>query len=296
MSSKMPQCPRCEGRLVVYDYEIYCLNCGYRHHEALKPSPHRTPTTLKNASTLARPAPESSQVSPPEESCVQAAYKVLNQLNTPFMCKIDNAGLLGMTPLPCFFFTREYKASKAVFEKSGPAMHRWEEIRKKIEGFPDQMRRDVWLCLRKCDSRMREAAEACDRDIQQFLDLITHEQKRLVALRKAACQSTLFRFSLHDSLLRYCDDVQKQLDSARGIVQDARKRLEPAKTFFLSQRSPTREEAKKTLLLICMKRPSIDKKKAAELVSTLLNLADPKRPTKPGAIRQLGYRRYRPDS
>jgi hypothetical protein len=230
------------------------------------------------------------------ESCLRAAYDALSQLEAPFMRKIEDSGLLGMAPLPCFFFDREYtKTEKGIFEKeTDEVLARWVKIKEAIAPYPNQTRRIVWRLLRKCDSRMREGTECCDLQIEQFLNTITQEQQRLDTLRKAASQSTLFRFSLHDSLLRYCDSVQEQLDRARVAVKEARTRLEPAKKFFLNQRSPTRREAKKVLLTMYIKRPSIDKKKAAKLVSTLLNLADPKRPTTPGAIRQLGHARYRP--
>jgi len=142
---------------------------------------------------------------------------------------------------------------------------------------------------------MREGTACCDLQIEQFLNTITQEQQRLDTLRKAASQPSLFPFHLNDPLLRYCDTVQEQLGSARAVVMEARTHLEPAKKFFLNQRSPTRQEAKRALLKQLMGLRSIDKKKAAKLVSTLLTLADPKRPATAEALRQLGYARYRPE-
>ena len=294
------QCPKCCG-LLAYDYEIHCLNCGYRRYEAPKNPTHCKPAK-KKSSTNPRTSPSSSSLNDTViltgKSGLRAAYDALSQLEAPFIRKIEDRGLLGMTPLPCFFFDREYtEATKGIFgKKKDTALDRWVKIKEAILHFPLQTRTTIWRLLRQCDSQTREGTKYCDVQIETFLNTITQERQRLDTLRKAESQSTLFPFSLHDSLLRYCDAVQEQLDRARVAVKEARTSLEPAKKFFLNQRSPTRREAKKMLLAMCMKRPSIDKKKAAKLVSTLLNLADPKRPTTPGAIRQLGYDRYRPGS
>jgi hypothetical protein len=52
-----------------------------------------------------------------------------------------------------------------------------------------------------------------------------------------------------------------------------------------------RREAKKALSDILLTSLSGNKEKASALVADILNLADPKRPVKQGAIRQIYYGR-----
>ncbi len=262
-------CPKCAG-LLVKDHENYCLNCGYRQFHFERPKPSSSPRTSKNASApvqpdLVSPLPD-QHVQPVEESCVQAAHKTLRQLRSPFTYKFGGEGLLREAIVPCFFLSPEFQeATKGLFEPGNSEnegwIERWEKLRKVIVSLPAEMRGPVWILLRRCDSRMREAAKSCDVEVQLFLDIITRERQRIHTLRTAAHQTTLFTFSLNDSLLRYCDSVQERLDQAAVLVEEARKRLEPAKTFFLSQRSRTRQEVKRKLLQIFQKIPDCDRRK-----------------------------------
>lgn len=286
------KCPKCSEPLA-FDYESYCLNCGYRHYE--RPEPSNSPRTSKNANVPAQPDLASTlsdqHVRPVEESCIQAAYKTLRRLPPPFTYKFDGEGLLSCAPLPCFFFSAKLKeatggiSAPRHFEKGG-LVERWTTLGMLIAGLPANVRGPVWILLRRCDSELREATSYCDIEIGLYLDIITREQERINTLRSTACQTTLFTFSLNDSLLRYCDSVQIRLDEAANLVEEARMLLEPAKMFFLNQRSETRSMMKRRLLRLLQALP-IHRKEAAAKAAELLKLADPERPAAAGSIRNL---------
>lgn len=285
-------CPKCNEPLA-FDYESHCLACGYRHYA--NPKPSNSSRTSKNSSAPARPELASSlsdqHVQPVEGSCIQAAAKTLLQLRPPFTYKFDSAGLLSCTPLPCFFLSAKFEeATEGVSDprslSKGGWAERWGKLATLILDLPTEVRGPVWILLRRCDSQLREAANYCDIEIGFYLDIIRREQERINILRSTAHQTTLFTFSLNDSLLRYCDSVQARLNEAAGLVEEAKMLLEPAKKFFLNQRSETRQMMKHRLLRLLQTLP-ISRKEAAAKAAQFLELADPKRPAKADSIRNL---------
>ncbi len=163
---------------------------------------------------------------------------------------------------------------------------------------PKPTRRRIWDLLWKCDSRTREDTDHCDFMVHQFLDAVQQEESRLRELRHATTQPTLFRAPLLDSLVRYCDSVQKHLKKARTLVDEANACLQPARLFFLKDPSPSRPDAKKKLVAMIEQVRSVNKKEAAGQATALLNLADPHRSVTSESIRQLLYdeTRSRPPS
>lgn len=287
-------CPKCGGFLVT-DFEIRCLNCGYIRYTTPSPSP-RTLTRVKSTRGLAHsditPAPSHTRVQSAEESCVANAYKILRGLKPPFLQTFGGEGLLGKAPLPCFFFSSEYrKITEGIFApwslQEDGYLARWKKIAEAIVCLPMKMRGPVWLILCRCDSRMREATTCCDAEVRFFHQLIKREKRRIGTLQTAAQQTTLFPFSLNEALLRYCTNTKERLDEATDLVEKARLRLEPAKTFFLNQHSPTRSEAKHKLLKKLLSLSTLDRRKAAAKAADLLKLADPKRSATADSIRNL---------
>ena len=254
---------------------------------------NRRPETHKSrSSAIPANTPEYFVV----EAYIRVASGLLRELPPPFMEKIEDQGLLGMAPMPCFWFLPEYrKATEGIFETGSDHLQRWEQILGIVARWPAKIRKPTLSILFGCDSHLREATNCCDIQIRLFLDLIEREQRRIDTLRAAVQQPSLFPFSLTESLLRFCDSVQKYLNQALPVVKKARETLEPAKAFFLNPRSRTRPEAKRDLLEQIRKLRHCDKKEASTLVANLLNLADPQRRVSSEAIRQLSYRRYRPE-
>lgn len=295
MSDSMPRsskCPKCSESLI-FDYESYCLNCGYRYSE--HPNPSNLSRASKNASApaqpdLASPLPD-QDVQSGAQSCINAAYKTLRLLRPPFTY-IEDEGLFRGVTTPCFFYSPKFrKATEGISDpwdldegERYKQLHKMATLTKKL---PVKVRKPVWILLRRCDSRLREATNNCDIEVGLYLDIIRQEQERINILRSTAQQTTLFTFSLNDSLLRYCDSVQVRLEEAARLVEEVRTVLEPAKMFFLNQRSGSRQELKHRLLKLLLENLPITRKEAAAKVAELLALADPKRPAKAGSIRNL---------
>ncbi len=121
---------------------------------------------------------------------------------------------------------------------------------------------------------MREKVALEDCRIHWFIKTIEQEQvwlnviRQLVSVQESENQTSLFHTAHANSLmkLRYpssdsCDNVQKQLDRARTIVEEARSSLEPAKLFYLQKQPP--RYVKQMLLSLSLKLSSDEKKKAA---------------------------------
>lgn len=294
----MDSCPKCTGLLVMNDEEIRCVNCGYVSYNA---------PTIPLRSTREQPTKRKKISTPPiawlhqnaetlGTSCILAVYRILDRLDAPFMRIFKERKPFAKIRLPCFYFDPTYQreTGRIVGYRNSDTwkklMGKGEELARMIDHLPQRQRNAAGRILWLCDERMREKVLLTDCRIRWFLGTIEHEQVRLNTLQQALDQPSLFSFSSADTLLRYRENTQGQLDRARGIIKEACGCLEPAMNFYCNERSPTRHDAKKALLEIFQTAPFHTKRKAAALVSSLLTLADPQRPTKRESLRTLSYR------
>ncbi len=212
--------------------------------------------------------------------CIKTVRRILSQLAPPFMQRFKERKPFAKLRLPCFSFDTEY--TRETGRIVGYRKHaEWEKLfskGKEIAGLiarlpirdRDAAKTIAWLC----DERMRENVALEDCRIRWFIKTIEQEQvwlnviRQLVSVQESENQTSLFHTDLANSLMKLCcpssnscDNVQKQLDRARTIVEEARSSLEPAKLFYLRKQPP--RHVKQMLLSLSLKLSSDEKKKAA---------------------------------
>lgn len=287
-------------------YEVRCINCGWSPQHPSKPfsrQPVKTSTKKKKVHALPKP---SYRVSPWLDQNtdllgirgISKARLALDRLDPPFMYKYtsEEVGETLLLKFPCFSEDPRYKREQGYLPKNERRglWETWKKNRQKIEEriapLPQEQRTTLWRVLRLLQERERQFAARTDCTIRWFLDIIKRERAGLRALRKATDRPILFRNSLTDSLLAHCDTVQGKLDYAEAIVNEACLLLKPARQFYLSQKAPSRKEAKEVILLALKSVQGYTQYKASRLTKELLELADPARPATPESLRQIFFK------
>lgn len=225
---------------------------------------------------------------------ITRAKHLLEQLDAPFMkpYNIQDEKETIAAKVPCFYDDKQYQRELKILPKAEreELWRKWRSATQAIaevtESLPTSMRKKAVQALRISKERERLYAARTQLTIDWFLKTINRERKQLRSVTQGLSKLRLFSEDAINSTKPQFEALSAKLDAAEGVVKRAQRLLEPAKEFYLNQRSSSRRKMKDFLQ---------QRLKNHNMVAGLLNYADSGRPVKPESIRQGGFPRYRPE-
>jgi hypothetical protein len=225
---------------------------------------------------------------------------ILDGLESPFVTRIiGDKGLLAVVPLWIFPSFPTFEGLKAAKLFNGLSreerLANWANISAELMQFKVPLRIQLWALLRACDSEARQAVTWYAEVIKAYQKCISSEMARVKELqnmlKSLVDDPGLFPVP-KDSLgplITHCLEVVEKVDRALRVIGEAHAELNPAIVFFFNSKAPARSVVKERLVKLIISGGK-GKNAAATLATDLLNWADPLRPVKQGALRQLAHK------
>ena len=226
------------------------------------------------------------------------AHHALESLRPPFLFKVTaGAGVFPFFPVWVFpsdpVFQEAKEDNPFADLSSKEYCHNLKEITQHLQRFKnkEQLRKEIWILLRRFDSRSRQTVIWLDRLIKAYRKVIKQEISKEGALLKAIDTTRLFPLpvTLSKALLSHARKTSDEIHEASILIDRARRQLQPAADFFLGGKSVSRSAAKHRLMRLLTSKGGMRPNPAATLAASLLNLIEPLRRVKQGAMRQLVY-------